>query len=70
MNVVLTEQQIRDLTGYRQHSRQARWIAEQLKIKAPIRADGLPILTMAQLQGAIVTESQDASAGEFTWSKP
>lgn len=66
--MILDEDQIRKLTGYRQHARQLRWIADQLKIKAPIRADGLPILTDAQLDAAI-SGSRVADEGEFTWSR-
>lgn len=66
--MILNEEQIRNLTGYRQHVRQLRWIAEQLKIKAPIRADGLPILTEAQLNAAISGSAPKAS--RINWSKP
>lgn len=65
--ILLTEEQIRQLTGYRQHARQLRWIAEQLKIKAPIRADGLPILTASQLDAAIA--GRPTAAQEPNWSK-
>jgi hypothetical protein len=66
-DVMLTEDQIRELTGYRQHARQLRWIADQLKIKAPIRADGLPILTEAQLNAALAGQKIDE--GEYRWSR-
>lgn len=66
--MMLTEQQIRDLTGYRQHARQLRWIAEQLKIKAPVRADGLPVVTAAQLESAVAGKKVAAS-NEPNWSK-
>jgi len=65
---MLTEEQIRELTGYRQHARQLRWIADQLKIKAPIRADGLPVLTEAQLNAAIAGQKV-TDEGEYNWSR-
>lgn len=65
--MILSELQIIQLTGYRQHSRQLRWIADQLKIKAPIRADGLPILTEAQINAAI---SGSPKVSRINWSKP
>lgn len=65
--MMLTEQQIRDLTGYRQHARQARWIAEQLKLKVPLRADGLPVLTQAQLEATVGDEP--AQVSRINWNK-
>jgi hypothetical protein len=65
--LLLTEDEIRALTGYRQHSRQLRWLSEQLKIKAAIRADGLPIVTRAQLESAV--NGRPVAAPEPNWSK-
>lgn len=58
------------LTGYRQRCRQARWLREQLRIHAPLRADGLPVVSRAQVESAL---ARGPTAGATTdwpnWSK-
>lgn len=63
----LSEDEMVALTGYRQHARQRRWLAERLKIHAPLRADGLPVVTRAQVEAAV--DKKTPSAGP-KWSTP
>lgn len=51
--LVLTRDELIELTGYRQTNRQVKWLEQQLRIKPPRRADGLPVVTRAQLEQAL-----------------
>jgi len=59
--LLLTADELITLTGYRQHRRQLRWIAERLKIKPPTRPDGLPIISRAQLEAALAGKAERVS---------
>ena len=45
--LTLTADELKELTGYQQRTRQVRWLREVLKIDPPRRADGLAIETRA-----------------------
>ena len=69
--LVLSRDELVELTGYRQTHRQARWLEQQLRITPPRRADGLPIVTRTQLEQALArraggTASQTSGP---RWSK-
>jgi hypothetical protein len=66
--MMLTEDQVRELTGYRQHARQHRWLVEKLKIDAPLRADGLPIVTQLQIEAAVAGTKAPANGPKWTRS--
>jgi len=61
--LLLSAEELRQLTGYRQHARQVRWLNDRLKIRAPQRADGLPIVTRAQLEATLAGQEKAAAAG-------
>jgi hypothetical protein len=61
MDVILSADDLVKITGYRQHRRQLRWLAESLKIKPPTRPDGLPIVSRAQFEAALAGKTAPAS---------
>jgi hypothetical protein len=69
MSLVLTREELQDLTGYRQQARQLEWLSDRLRIKAPRRADGMPIVSRAQVEDALAGKAQAAGAGGPRWSK-
>lgn len=68
MTLTLTPDELEALTGYRQHARQLRWLRDRLRIEPPLRADGLPVVTRAQIEAA-VGGKKTAAAGP-KWSTP
>jgi hypothetical protein len=65
--LLLTPDELVQLTGYRQHARQLAWLRARLKVTPPLRADGLPIVSRAQVEAALAGKA-DAAAGP-KWSK-
>ena len=65
--LLLTADELHQLTGYRQHTRQVMWLRDCLKLTPPRRADGLPVVSRAQLEAALAGKT-DASSGP-RWSK-
>jgi hypothetical protein len=68
MSFLLTAAELRALTGYRQHARQLAWLRDRLKIAPPLRADGLPVVSHAQVEAALAGKSTPASNSP-RWSK-
>jgi hypothetical protein len=66
--LLLTAEELQALTGYRQRTRQLAWLQARLAIKAPQRADGLPVVSRAQLEAALAGKAPTAEAGP-KWSK-
>lgn len=66
--MLLTRDDLRELTGYRQPSRQLAWLAEHLRIKPPRRLDGLPVVSRAQVEAALSGARQEVTSGP-KWSK-
>lgn len=64
----LTAAELVELTGYRQHRRQLKWLAERLKITPPLRADGLPVVSRAQVEAGLAGRPAAASRSP-QWSK-
>jgi hypothetical protein len=59
--LLLTADELVELTGYRQHRRQIQWLADRLKIKPPTRPDGLPIISRAQFEAALAGKTAPVS---------
>jgi hypothetical protein len=68
MTMLLTRDDLRELTGYRQPSRQLAWLAEHLRIKPPRRVDGLPVVSRAQVEAALAGARNTVGTGP-NWSK-
>lgn len=68
MSIFLDRDDLRDLTGYRQFSRQLRWLAANLHINPPRRVDGLPVVSRAQVEAALAGTRVQAPASP-NWSK-
>lgn len=66
--LLLTADELVQLTGYRQHARQVEWLHERLRLTPPRRADGLPIVTRAQLEAALDGRKATEHNGP-RWSK-
>lgn len=69
--LLLTADELHQLTGYRQHARQLQWLRECLRLSPPLRADGMPIVSRAQLEAALISPAgtpAPAAAGP-RWSK-
>lgn len=66
--LLLTAAELVQLTGYRQHTRQVQWLSERLRLTPPRRADGLPVITRAQLEAALVGQPSQAINGP-RWSR-
>lgn len=64
--ITLTAAELVELTGYRRRVKQARWLREKLRITPPLRADGLPIVSRAQVKAALAGKPQQAQP---KWSK-
>ena len=67
--LLLTRDDLVELTGYRQYARQVRWLSERLRITPPRRADGLPIVSRAQLEAALAGKAPAAGSAGPKWSK-
>lgn len=67
MSVNLTRDELRELTGYRQHAAQLRWLARRLKINPPRRADGMPVVSRAQVESALAGQSKGSTGPN--WSR-
>jgi hypothetical protein len=65
--LTLTHDELVELTGYRQHARQMRWLRERLSIVPPMRADGLPVVSRAQLESALAGKTE--RIGKFNWAR-
>lgn len=66
--VILSASELADLTGYRQRVKQLAWLRDRLRIAAPLRADGLPIVSRAQVEAALSGARTSTAAGP-QWSK-
>ena len=64
----LSADDLRALTGYRQHARQLQWLATHLRISPPRRCDGLPVVSKVQVEEALAGKQHKALAGP-AWSK-
>jgi hypothetical protein len=67
-DLLLSRLELEQLTGYRQAARQVRWLRTAMKIAPPLRADGLPVVTRAQIEAALRGETS-ASAASPKWRK-
>lgn len=67
-DLILTRPELVQLTGYRQARRQLQWLRDRLKIAPPLRADGLPVVSRAQVETALAGKASTVSAGP-KWSK-
>lgn len=65
-SLMLSEDELRELTGYRQHRRQLRWLTDRLKIKPLVRPDGFPVVLRSQVESAV--NGRAATSGP-QWSK-
>jgi hypothetical protein len=59
--LTLTREELIELTGYRRSSSMLKWLEANLKIKAPRRADGLPVVSRAQVEAALGGKPDEAS---------
>ncbi len=69
MSMILSADELQALTGYRQQRRQLNWLRDTLRISAPRRADGMPVVSRAQVEYALAGKSPAASAAGPRWSK-
>jgi hypothetical protein len=67
--MLLTRAELIELTGYRQRRCQIAWLREHLRIVPPLRADGLPVVTHAQVEAALAGHARNAAAAGPNWSK-
>ena len=67
--LLLTRDELVQLTGYRQRSRQVGWLRDRLRITPPLRADGLPIVTRAQIEAALGGQPAAPAPNGPKWSK-
>lgn len=67
-SILLSRDDLRELTGYRQSSCQLRWLEQNLRIKPPRRPDGLPVVSRAQVEAALAGQHFQAPTGP-NWSK-
>lgn len=67
--LLLTPEELIALTGYRQHRRQFEWLKARLKIVPPLRADGLPIVSRAQVEAALAGGPAAPVSNGPKWSK-
>lgn len=65
--LILTAEELQELTGYRQHRRQLNWLIDRLKIKPVVRPDGFPVVLRTQVEAAF-NGKPTATAGP-QWSK-
>lgn len=61
--LTLTPTELRELTGYRQRSKQLAWLREKLRIVAPLRADGMPVVSRAQVEAALSGRQEASPTG-------
>jgi Domain of unknown function (DUF4224) len=66
---ILTRSDLANLTGYTQPARQLRWLRNTLRLSPPTRADGLPVVSLAQVEAALAGATQ-ATARAPNWRKP
>lgn len=69
MTVILTATELQALTGYRQPRRQLAWLQTTLRIAAPRRADGLPVVSWTQVEAALAGKSAPPATAGPRWSK-
>lgn len=69
MNPILTADELQALTGYRQQRRQLAWLQTTLRIVAPRRADGMPVVSWAQVEAALGGKGPAAGTAAPRWSK-
>jgi Domain of unknown function (DUF4224) len=65
--LLLTAIELADLTGYRQPARQARWLSATLRITPPRRADGMLVVSRAQVENALAGQRAAVAEGP-KWS--
>lgn len=58
---LLSDQEIRDITGFEQPARQVQFIREQLGLNPIVRADGRPRLTFTAINHVMVNNKSTAS---------
>jgi hypothetical protein len=66
--LLLTPEELVQLTGYRQRGRQVAWLRGQLKLAPILRADGMPLVTRVQVEAALAGRAVAATSGP-KWSK-
>lgn len=69
MNDLLTDDELYDLTGYRQPDAQARVLREH-GLRPVIRKDGRPRVTWAALARAMVAHAQNDEGPNFAALRP
>lgn len=69
MSLLLSADELRELTGYAQPSRQIRWLRERLRIDPPRRPDGRPVVSRAAVEAALRPGQQTAASAGPRWSK-
>ena len=65
--MLLTAAELQELTGYRQHARQLQWLRKVLRLEAPRRADGMPVVLRSQVEAAMAGKT--VAANRPKWSK-
>lgn len=68
-DLLLTRDELVALTGYRQRTRQAQWLREQLRLRPPLRADGSPVVSRAQVEAALGGKAAGKATAGPNWSK-
>lgn len=68
-SLMLSEDELQSLTGYKQHSRQRQWLIDRLKIVPPLRADGLPVVSRAQVEAGLAGKGTQPATRGPNWSK-
>ena len=69
MKTILTADELQTLTGYRQQRRQLAWLQAKLRIAAPRRADGMPVVSWAQVEAALAGKTPAVGTAGPRWSK-
>jgi Domain of unknown function (DUF4224) len=58
MSLILTPDQITQVTGFKRPADQCAWVKKQLGLQPVIKADGRPVLTAEALTAAILRSGQ------------
>ena len=66
-DMLLTAAELQELTGYRQHARQLQWLRKVLRLEAPRRADGMPVVLRSQIETTMADKTVAANGPK--WSK-
>jgi hypothetical protein len=66
---LLTADELHALTGYRKPHRQLTWLQTTLRIAAPRRADGMPVVSWAQVEAALAGKAAPSATAGPRWSK-